>query len=337
MLKLLKKMCISFIKAISKAKYMWLADVFLILCSYTSVQMVVFSVRKINKIMERSASYIIISICAYLVFLVLFGCYKVIWRHSSMRDLKKVVYACLCSSVVMTLVSWLFKITYFYVKSSIMASFITLLCLSAYRIFVKYSGILISEHFALGTGRRKINVLVVGAGSAGAVYAENINSNKDTKYNIVAFVDDYKKINSQICGVKIKGRRNDIPKLCKDLRVDEIIIATPSLSIVEKQKIINVCTQTSCDVKIMPSIKNMATDGSTPVIRPVHIEDLLERDPIHLDDLGIGEIIGGKTVMVTGGGGSIGSELCRQLIKHKPKTLIILYKMSFYRTIQIRI
>ena len=170
-------------------------------------------------------------------------------------------------------------------------------------------------------------VMIVGAGSAGTMIINEILSRRDLKLNPVVLIDDnpYKK-RKRISGIKVQGTINDIPRIAEEKRIDLIIIAIPSLKNEEKTRLIDICKQTKCKLKIIPGIYEIISGkASVSKIKDVELEDLLGRDPIVLDNDGISDYLTGKTVLVTGGGGSIGSELCRQIATYNPSKLIIFY------------
>lgn len=183
------------------------------------------------------------------------------------------------------------------------------------------------------SGRR---IMIVGAGKGGNLLAREIQSSEFfSKSKVVCFIDDDEtKIGNYIGTAKIYGGRDKIEEAAEKFEIDEIVLAMPSITASEKKKILDICNKTNCELKILPLISNIIDSkaGLTPKLREVSIEDLLERDPIKVDIKKISEYISGKTVMVTGGGGSIGSELCRQVASHSPKKLIILdiYENSAY-------
>lgn len=184
------------------------------------------------------------------------------------------------------------------------------------------------------TSTPKKRVMIVGAGNAGNSLLNELRTSDKLNYNAVCLIDDnVDKLGKNIGGVKIVGTTYDIKKAVKDYKVDEIFITMPSVEKKRLSKIISRCKDSNCPVKILPGIYQLA-DGQISVsdLREVDIQDLLGRDQVVVD---IEEIIGyieGKTVLVTGGGGSIGSELCRQIASHRPKKLIILdiYENSVY-------
>ncbi len=177
-------------------------------------------------------------------------------------------------------------------------------------------------------------VMVVGAGSAGTMIINEMLARRELKYNPIVLIDDDKsKLGRRISGIKIEGNRNDIPYIASEREIDLILIAIPSLDSKSKAEIIDICKQTNCKLKIIPGMYEIINgDATVSRIKDVDLEDLLGRDPIVLDNRGIAEYIQNKTILVTGGGGSIGSELCRQIAVFNPKKLIIfdIYENNAY-------
>lgn len=152
--------------------------------------------------------------------------------------------------------------------------------------------------------------------------------------HIVGFVDDDKsKIGKYMHGVKVLGDRNDIIEIANEYLVDEIIIAIPTASAKETKAILDICKQTGCELKRLPGMYQLVNgDVSISKLKDVDVNDLLGRDPITVDLDSIMGYVSDKVVMVTGGGGSIGSELCRQIASHNPKQLVIvdIYENTTY-------
>ncbi|WP_031514144.1 nucleoside-diphosphate sugar epimerase/dehydratase [Desulfofalx alkaliphila] len=169
-------------------------------------------------------------------------------------------------------------------------------------------------------------VLIVGAGDAGVLVAKELKSHYNGKINIVGFVDDdIDKQKLKILSLPVLGDRNDIPKLVSQFAIQEIIIAMPSAKRKVIREIVTVCQDTEAMVKILPGMFELI-DGDVSVnkIREVQVEDLLGRDPVKLDLESITQYLHGQVVLVTGAGGSIGSELCRQIINYSPRKLLLL-------------
>ena len=167
--------------------------------------------------------------------------------------------------------------------------------------------------------------MIVGAGTSGSVILKEMMTSRHTNGTVVCFVDDdLNKKGKYLNGVPIAGSREDIPSLAREYRVDEIYVAIPSAPAKERKKIIEICRETDCRIKVLPGIYQLLNgEVSVAKLREVQIEDLLGRDPIRVN---LDEIMGyvqDKVILVTGGGGSIGSELCRQIAGHKPRQLIV--------------
>ena len=184
--------------------------------------------------------------------------------------------------------------------------------------------------FVLRVGRKDIiggdvtKVMVIGAGEAGASMISEIKSHPEYGQKVVVAIDDNKNKHKQrICGVKIYGGREEIRHAARRYGVDEIIIAIPSANKKTIQGIVDECKRTRCKIKILPSLIDIINDKvSVSKLRDVDIEDFLGRDPVHVNLREITSYIEGRIVMVTGGGGSIGSELCRQIARFRPRRLI---------------
>jgi len=171
-----------------------------------------------------------------------------------------------------------------------------------------------------------IDVLMVGAGEGANVIIREINTNTNLNYNIVGMVDDDpQKQNLILNGSKVLGTIEQIPYIAKKYGVEQIIVAIPSASAARRKEILEICAETDCRVKIIPAMESMV-DGKFDIksVRNVSIEDLLGRETVHLDNAGISGYIKDKVIFVTGGGGSIGSELCRQIMKYEPEKLVII-------------
>ncbi|MFI8577875.1 polysaccharide biosynthesis protein [Rossellomorea aquimaris] len=180
--------------------------------------------------------------------------------------------------------------------------------------------------YYIKTKQEKKRALIIGAGAAGSMLVRQFMKNHDADILPVGFVDDDpKKQKLQIYGVTVVGRTKDIPKLVEKLNVETIIIAIPSMSKSEIQKVYQECSKTNAKTQIMPMLEDIVSGKvSVNQFRDVQVEDLLGRDPVELDTKSISEKLSGKTILVTGAGGSIGSEICRQVSKFKPKKLLLL-------------
>ena len=178
------------------------------------------------------------------------------------------------------------------------------------------------------------NVMLIGAGDAGRALAMEFSNSDFIRDHLACVIDDNPvKLNKRLCGAPIVGNRYDIPDVVKQYKISKIIFAIPSCSAKVRKEILDICTTTGCEVQLLPGIFQMVNgDVSVSKLRKVDPQDLLGRDAIQVNLEEIFDYINGKTVMVTGGGGSIGSELCRQIASAKPRRLIIfeIYENSAY-------
>ena len=177
-------------------------------------------------------------------------------------------------------------------------------------------------------------VMIIGAGSAGTMIINEMLSRRNLKLNPILLIDDgdYKQ-GKRISGVKVEGKRKDIVRLAIEKEINTIIIAIPSIDNENKKEILEICKNTNCKIKIIPGIYEIISGEATvSKIKDVELEDLLGRDQVILDNKGISEYLNNKVVLVTGAGGSIGSELCRQIVSFGPKILILfdIYENSIY-------
>lgn len=267
-------------------------------------------------------SFIPISLIMILSFWC-FRLYKSVWRYASVTELIYVIIAV----TVGTLISLSYGIlieerlpisVYFIMWALVMVASGGIRLLS--RVVATID--VVPSHI---TAKRK-KVIIVGAGDAGAMVVKEMKKHLDLEYTPVAIIDDNEsKIGSLINGVPILGTRKDIEDIVKSGEIDEILIALPSITSEDKREIMKVCSSTGIKLKTLPGMYELINGKiSINQIRDVEIEDLLGRDPIDLNMDGIEEYLKNKVVLITGGGGSIGSELCRQIVKFNPKKLIIL-------------
>lgn len=262
------------------------------------------------------------------VFYWLFGLYRGVWRFASLPDLlriaKVVVAGVLVSLLVLFLASRLHN-----VPRSIFPIYLLLLIafLSGSRVAYRTLKSVLPQRFG-SSGRQR--VLIIGAGQAGESLARDLQRQVQG-YRVVAFVDDDpKKRGHEIHGVRVLGSSNDIARLVKKHRIDLIIIAIPSMRSAQMRPIVAQCEKTGVPFRTVPSLQDL-TSGSVRIdaLRQVSLEDLLGRDVVSLDWDAIREKISDKTVLVSGAGGSIGSELCRQVARMSPGRLLVVEQNEF--------
>lgn len=255
-----------------------------------------------------------------IFFLVAMKLYNRIWEYASIGELLTILQAVTYSTVVILLIIYLFDLPVL-PRSVYIGSFLMINALiGASRI----SWRIIRDILQNSNVANRRRVLIIGAGDAGAMVVREIQNNPQIKLRAVGIVDDDQKKRKMILsGVPVLGNRNHIPLLVRDLQADEIIIAMPSASGQTIREILEIARTTPARVKILPGIYNSLSSSVIAHIRDVNMEDLLRREPINIDIEDIAAYISGRTVMVTGAGGSIGSELCRQILSACPARMVM--------------
>ena len=276
---------------------------------------------------------IIISIIVYEIYLNIFKVYRNITRFESGKDY--LVYILICALAGFTLVAarFILKIEINSCRKEMLQAVITAVGLVGLRIIVRFTLNSIIQEQEKSDGRR-YNVLIIGAGYAGRDIINNIKQTMSGKYNVVGIIDENKtKLHCFINGVEVLGNKNDIVDICKEKEVDEIFFAISKIDKKKKKEILAICQETGKKIRILPTTEDIIKNKNLfQNLRDVDIEDILGRDPVKLDNNKIGNLIENKTILVTGAGGSIGSELCRQIIKYNPSKLVMLdiYENNLY-------
>ena len=283
---------------------------------------------------------IIISIVlAIIVFQVIFRLskrYTNIIRYENNQDYILYIVLSLISSLVVSLIEDLFLgMKNPSIKLNLITGLVIGIIMISYRLIIRY--VLLSDVAHKGikpTSKNQKRLLIIGGGYSANDIIKTINSTLKGQYDIIGIIDDNKKrIGYSVAGVRIIGDRNDIIRICNANDVDEIFFSIVNIDNKNKKEILELCNKTGAKVKVLPSLTELITEENLyHSLRDVGIEDLLGRDPIELDNQNIKNLIQGKVVLVTGAGGSIGSELTRQIMIHNPKQLLILdnYENSLY-------
>ena len=268
-----------------------------------------------------------------LVCFYLFGLYRGMWRYTSIEDLKKLISACVTASVIIVL-ALLFTVRFAGFSRSVFMIdfFLSFLFLGGFRIGVRLYYRPVGANGRISFLRKRPDnlkkILIIGAGAAGEMLKREIDGNTNLHYDVVGFIDDDPyKLKKTIHGVLVLGRLNDIKKIVQTNRIDELIIAIPSASAIEMRQIVDICKGTGIPYKTVPGMGEII-DGrvSVSAVREVRYEDLIHREQSELRMDEIGDYLTGRIVMVSGGPGSIGSELCRQIAPFRPELLVMVDK-----------
>ena len=281
---------------------------------------------------ENIFQYLPVNLILTVIVFAAFRLYQGIWKYASASDLVNIILACLVSAVTqtvgMTLMGLRFPRSYPFMYFAVLTAGISIFRFT-YRIIAYFRQ---KQQGLIKEG--KTNTMIVGAGEAGNTLLKELQNSKFVEQNVCCLVDDDPgKIGKYLRGVLVAGNRKDICRLAEEYHIDEIMIAIPSASHAEIQELLDICSQTSCKLKVLPGIYQLVNgEVSVSKLRNVEIEDLLGREPIDTQVESIMGYVSGKVVLVTGGGGSIGSELCRQIARHEPKQLVIfdIYENNAY-------
>ncbi|MCC2190984.1 nucleoside-diphosphate sugar epimerase/dehydratase [Fusicatenibacter faecihominis] len=261
------------------------------------------------------------TVAVVIVFYIL-RLYNSLWRFASFNELNRIFAASVITTVIQIVgITALFvrmPFSYYVVGAATQFALITV-------VRFAYRFINMERARREQSARSRHNVMVIGAGAAGQTILRELQNSKEISGKACCVIDDNpNKWNRYMDGVPVVGGRDSIMEMAKKYKIDEIFFAIPTASIEDKRDILNICKETGCDMKSLPGLYQLANgDVSLSKLKPVAVEDLLGRDPIKVNMDEIFSQLKGKVIMVTGGGGSIGSELCRQIAAHDPKELVI--------------
>ena len=284
-----------------------------------------FSISKIETIyVDAAFKYTIINIGVTLLIFIVFKLYSSLWRYASVQEMLNVVVACVLAACGQSLGMHMLLLSMprsYY----ILYMFFLLVLIASSRFFYRGVRVVRMSMMAERSGNA-IDTMIIGAGDTAFSLIKDINNSWVVHNKVVCVIDaDQNKIGKNILGTPIVGNDSKIPWAVEKYHVQEIFIAIPNLSGTRKKEILDICKHTGCKLKILPSMAQIVNDEvKVSNLREVEVEDLLGREPVitNLDE--VMGYISDKVVLVTGGGGSIGSELCRQIAAHHPKQLIIL-------------
>lgn len=290
-----------------------------------------FSLAKVElQYLDHLWAYLPINIICTIIIFYIFRLYHSLWVFAGIAELENIISGCVVSALIQMAGLYLLNLrmprSYYISFGMFLLAMITLsrFAYRALRLFIR-------RRVTSATGK---NVMIVGAGQAASAILKEIMASEHLEKTVKCIIDDApEKQGMFIHGIKVVGNRYAIPEAVAKYDIAEINIAMPSISRKEIKEIIDICKQTNCELKILPGMYQfMNGEVSVRKLRSVEVEDLLGRDPIEVDLASIMDYVTNKVIMVTGGGGSIGSELCRQIASHQPKQLIIvdIYENNAY-------
>ena len=265
---------------------------------------------------------------ACLTVFMLLGLYKSIWRFAGLNEFYRILIVSFSMSllhVVATLVFYIRMPISYYLGGAMFQFVLVLAIRFSYRVFLSI--------FSKIGKRNKDRIMLIGAGAAGQMILRDISENRGEGKVVCIIDDNANKWGRYIDGVRVVGGREAILESVSEYQVNKIFIAIPSATMAQRRDMLSICNETGCEIKNLPGMYQLFSGQVTvKELKDVSIEDLLGRDPIKPDMDDVFRFINGKTVMVTGGGGSIGSELCRQIAGHSPRRLIIfdIYENNAY-------
>lgn len=266
---------------------------------------------------------LIVVLIVYTLSFLIFRIHKSLWKYIGLVEAFRIGLSVFCASLVLTLAVLFSSLNGFYISVIFIAGLLTILLMFnvrlVYRLLRKYASKLNDE------GPRE-NVIIVGAGDGGYILSKEIAQNDKMNVNVVGFADD-KRVNKVINGQRVLGSTYDLPELVTKYQINTAYIAIPSATKAEIRRINDICQSLKLKTKIMKEADTLLEDEGTSVKHPIadiSIEDLLGRGEIKLQQEEIGSYIGNRVIAVTGAGGSIGSELCRQIVRFKPKQLVMI-------------
>ncbi len=273
------------------------------------------------------------TVIVYEVILNIFGAYRSITRYENGKDYIQYMMVAAMSGLIVFFLKYIFNLPLVSFKQIILANILIGVAMVSYRVIIRFiltAGIEIEK-----VNEDKKNLLIIGAGDAANDIIKSLKTSTIRgKYNLIGLIDDNQnKIDYTISGVKILGDRYQIAEVCKKYDVDIIFFSISNISAQDKKEILNICQETGVKLRVLPGTADLIKNKNIMQnLRDVEIDDILGREPIELDNSDIAEFIKDKTILVTGGGGSIGSELCRQIVKYEPKRLVIfdIYENNLY-------
>lgn len=285
-----------------------------------------FSFQDIDPMFFKHCENLLIpNIIGTLLFFVIWKLYRSVWRYASANELVNIVGATACASLAQ-LVYCKFTDNRMPRSYSVLYFFLLTLAICCIRFGYRILRLINNKRMNLLGKEHCANVMIIGAGAGGDMILKEIENSRYLSMRAKCIIDDQPGCHGKLMrGVPIVGGRESILDAVGRYSIDEIIFAIPSAGVQTRKEILDICKESGCKLRTIPGTYQLINgDVSVSSLKEVEIEDLLGREPIRINTEEVLEHVGGKVVLVTGGGGSIGSELCRQLAAHHPKQLIIL-------------
>ena len=285
-----------------------------------------FSFQDIDPLFFKHCENLLIpNIIGTLIFFVIWMLYRSVWRYASANELVNIVGATACASLAQ-FVYCKFTDNRMPRSYSVLYFFLLTLAICCIRFGYRILRLINNKRMNLLGKEHCVNVMIIGAGAGGDMILKEIENSRYLSMRAKCIIDDQPGCHGKLMrGVPIVGGRESILDAVGRYSIDEIIFAIPSASVQTRKEILDICKESGCKLRTIPGTYQLINgDVSVSSLKEVEIEDLLGREPIRINTEEVLGHVGGKVVLVTGGGGSIGSELCRQLAAHHPKQLIIL-------------
>lgn len=285
-----------------------------------------FSFQDIDPMFFKHCENLLIpNIIGTLLFFVIWKLYRSVWRYASANELVNIVGATACASLAQ-FVYCKFTDNRMPRSYSVLYFFLLTLAICCIRFGYRILRLINNKRMNLLGKEHCVNVMIIGAGAGGDMILKEIENSRYLSMRAKCIIDDQPGCHGKLMrGVPIVGGRESILDAVGRYSIDEIIFAIPSAGVQTRKEILDICKESGCKLRTIPGTYQLINgDVSVSSLKEVEIEDLLGREPIRINTEEVLEHVGGKVVLVTGGGGSIGSELCRQLAAHHPKQLIIL-------------
>ena len=316
----------------------FIADVIILTLAFFIAYLLRFDFQLTEYYFNNALNQVPFVVFVQFAALFLSGSYSIIWRYVSLEDIKAFIKAALISGVVLVAVRLLLSPEQF-IRWQVPLSIILMTTIFG------FSGLLalrVVRRFAYELGEKggfdvrtptvkKVPVFLIGAGRVGAAVAKDLVGRSDTRLDVRGFIDnDRSKKGGSVGGIKVLGTTQDLARLADELSVEEVIITTDQTSGTQIREILEICQAIPLKAQIVPGLNEIAQGNvSVSRIRDVQIEDVLGREPVQLDGNNLNKLLADRVVMVTGAGGSIGSELVRQILAFQPKKLLLVERAEF--------